>query len=220
MENKDATEKTREKGAARTTMEREEWNARYEGKDLVWSDKANLFVEAELSDAPPGKALVLAAGEGRNAIWLARRGWTVHAVDFSDVAIEKAKKLAAAHPLEGTITFEAADLRGYPFEKEAFDLVTLVYLQIPQSELVPILKGAARSVAPGGELLVIAHDTDNLTHGHGGPQSPKVLYNAQQVVAALDGELSILKAQRVERPVETEDGTKIALDCLVRAKRA
>ncbi|TCS62953.1 class I SAM-dependent methyltransferase [Varunaivibrio sulfuroxidans] len=204
---------------AAPAMDREGWNRRYATKELIWTGAANRFLEAEAADLPPGRALDLAAGEGRNAIWLAERGWTVSAVDFSDVAIKKAEKLAAERKVADKIAFQAADLRSYTFEKNHFDLVALIYLQIPQEELIPILERAVQAVTPGGVFLVIAHDSENLKHGYGGPQNPDMLYTAQQVATAVDGAVRIEKAQRVERPVETDDGVKIAIDCLVRGIR-
>ena len=75
-------------------MDREQWNRRYAEKAFVWTVEPNQFVVAETEGLTPGRAVDLAAGEGRNAIWLAERGWKVTAVDYSDVAIEKGKKLA------------------------------------------------------------------------------------------------------------------------------
>jgi hypothetical protein len=66
---------------------------------------------------------------------------------------------------------------------------------------------------------LVGHDSENLLHGYGGPQRADMLYTAEQVVAALGNELVIEKAGRIERPVETPDGIRVALDCLVRAKR-
>lgn len=200
-------------------MEREDWNSRYATQELIWTGKANRFLTAEAASLPHGRALDLAAGEGRNAVWLAEQGWTVRAVDFSDVAIEKGKQLAAARGVADKVDFQVADLRHFEPGVHAFDLVALIYLQIPQAELVPILVRAARAVAPGGTFLLVAHDSANRTHGYGGPQSPEVLYTAEQVVAALGHELVVEKAGTVERPVETDAGTKIAIDCLVRARR-
>jgi len=77
-------------------VDRHDWDARYAETELVWSAEPNRFVETELAALAPGRALDLAAGEGRNAIWLATRGWTVTVVDFSRVALEKASNLAAA----------------------------------------------------------------------------------------------------------------------------
>jgi SAM-dependent methyltransferase len=201
-------------------MDREDWNRRYAVKEFIWTIDANRFLAEEAATLPPGAALDLAAGEGRNAIWLAERGWLVRAVDFSDVAIDKGRRLAAARNLADKIDFHVADLRGYQPEARRFDLVALLYLQIPQVELVPILVRAARAVAPGGTFLLVAHDSANLTQGYGGPQQAAVLYTAEQVVAALNGELQIEKASSVERPVATDQGTKVAIDCLVRARRA
>ena len=201
-------------------MQREDWDRRYADKDFVWTVDANRFVTAEVGALPPGRALDLATGEGRNAVWLAENGWTVRAVDFSGVAIEKGRRLAGARNVADRIEFVVADLNDHPFEAEHFDLVLLNYLQLPQGELVPIIQRAARSVAQGGTYLLVAHDAANLEHGYGGPQHPSVLYTAQQVVAALGDELDIEKAGTVERPVETDDGVKIAIDCLVRARRA
>ena len=200
-------------------MERDDWNRRYAANEFIWTVEANRFLVAEAADLSPGRALDLAAGEGRNAVWLAEQGWAVRAVDFSHVAIEKGRRLAAARTVADRIDFQVADLRGCTPEVHRFDLVALIYLQMPMAELAPILVRAARAVAPGGTFLLVGHDPANLEHGHGGPRDPGILYTAEQVVAALDGELEIEKAHRVERPVETDGGVRTALDCLVRGKR-
>ncbi len=75
------------------------------------------------------------------------------------------------------------------------------------------------AVVPGGTFLVVGHDPANPEHGHGGPRGPGVLCTAEQVVAAPGGETLVEKAGRVERPVETKGGVKVAIDCLVRGKR-
>lgn len=206
-------------GTTLRPMEREDWNQRYAAQGFIWTVDANLFLVAEAASLAPGSALDLAAGEGRNAVWLAEQGWAVNAVDFSDVAMEKGKRLAAARKVSDKIDFRGADLRSYQPEVHRFDLVTLIYLQIPQADLAPIIARAARAVASGGTFLLVAHDSANLAHGYGGPRHPAMLYTAEEVVAALGGELTIEKASRVERAVETADGTRIALDCLVRGKR-
>ncbi|WP_454629279.1 SAM-dependent methyltransferase [Bradyrhizobium cenepequi] len=200
-------------------MTREAWNRRYAGKEFIWTANPSSFFTAEAANLLSGRALDLAAGEGRNAVWLAERGWVVTAIDFADVAIDKAKDLAAARKVTDKIDFQVADLRDYEPDVHRFDLVAVMYLQIPQAELAPILVRAARAVAPGGTFLLVAHDSANLTSGYGGPQDPDVLYTAEQVVAALGGELEIEKASCVERVVETGDGAKVAIDCLVRGKR-
>lgn len=201
------------------TLEREDWNRRYAAEEFIWTVDANQFLVEELRSLAPGRALDLAAGEGRNAVWLAEQGWTVQAVDLSDVAVEKGKRLATARKVSDAIEFRQADLRNYEPEENRFDLVVLVYLQIPQLDLVPILKRAAKAVAPGGTFLLVAHDSTNLNHGYGGPQHPTLLYTAEQVVEAMGSELEIEKAGRVYRPIKSNAGGHVAIDCLVRAKR-
>ncbi|TFW03191.1 class I SAM-dependent methyltransferase [Oxalobacteraceae bacterium OM1] len=200
-------------------MEREDWNQRYAAQEFVWTVDANRFLIAETENLAPGTALDLGTGEGRNAVWLAERGWTVHALDFSDVALDKGKRLAAARNVDGRVHFVEVDLRRYSHAGPRFDLVALIYLQMPQSELEPIIEQAAKAVAPGGTFLLVAHDSMNLAHGFGGPKNPAMLYTAEDVVAALGNELVIEKAGRVDRPVKTADGTQVAIDCLVRATR-
>jgi len=201
------------------TLEREDWNRRYAAEEFIWTVDANQFLVEELRSLAPGRALDLATGEGRNAVWLAEQGWTVQAVDLSDVAVEKGKRLATMRKVSDVIEFRQADLRTYEPEENRFDLVVLVYLQIPQLDLVPILKRAAKAVAPGGTFLLVAHDSTNLKHGYGGPQHPTLLYTAEQVVEAMESELEIEKAGRVFRPIKSNAGAQVAIDCLVRAKR-
>lgn len=167
----------------------------------------------------PGRALDLAAGECRNAVWLARQGWSVQAVDFAEQALQKGGRLAQSNGVAERNRLLAADLNDFIPTEQAFDLVTLIYLQLPWNELAPIIQRAARAVAPGGTLLLVAHHTLNLTQGYGGPRHAEVLYSAEQVVALLAAELLIERAEQLPRPVITADGTRHAIDCLVCAKR-
>ena len=105
-------------------MDAADWDARYAAADLVWSATPNQFVEAECADLPPGRAVDLAAGEGRNAIWLARRGWQVTAVDFSAVALGKGRRLAGDTEVDWVVG-DATTWSG-----EGFDLALLIYLHL------------------------------------------------------------------------------------------
>lgn len=195
------------------------WDRRYAGEELVWTAEANRFLVQEVAGLVPGKALDLAAGEGRNAVWLAQQGWTVDAVDFSSVGLEKARALARARQVENRLAVTVADLREFTPPPEHYDLVVMVYVQMAFADLGPAIARAARAVAPGGRFVLIAHDASNLAHGFGGPQKAEMLYNAQQVVEALGSELTPEHAGQVWRRVETGSGTRLAIDCLVRAIR-
>ena len=197
-------------------MDRHEWDERYRTRELVWTAEPNRFLVAEVAGLGPGRALDFAAGEGRNAVWLAGRGWRVTAVDYSEIGMAKARELADARGVEvETVVADATrPLPGAP----QFDLVVVAYLQLPEPDRGAALRNAAAAVAPGGTLLVIAHDESNLEVGYGGPQDPRVLTSPAAVAAALDG-FEVQKAERVERVVETADGPRVALDHVVRARR-
>lgn len=197
-------------------MGSEEWDRRYAGTELIWAAEPNRFVEAELRDLPPGRALDIAAGEGRNAIWLAGLGWQVTAVDFSAVGLDKGRQLAASRGV--SVDWVHADVLGYQPDAAAFQLVLVAYLQLRAAELSGVLRGAVRALAPGGTLLVIGHDVDNLTEGAGGPQDPAVLYTPGLITSSLDG-LTVLRATQVRRPLLHGDTGQQAVDTLVRAVR-
>jgi SAM-dependent methyltransferase len=195
-------------------VKRDRWNRKYDSEELLWSETPNRFLVAEAEGLPAGRALDLACGEGRNAIWLAGRGWAVTAVDFAEIALAKAARRAE----EGGVQVELvnADLLDWVPDERAFDLVLVFYLQLPAAELRTVLGRAAAAVAPGGTFLLVGHDLRNLAEGHGGPSEPAVLYTPDDVVAALP-ELEIEKAERVFRPVEGAE--RPAIDALVRATR-
>ena len=73
-------------------MDAREWDEKYSEKPLLWSADPNQFVAEEVSRLRPGKALDLACGEGRNAVWMAEQGWDVTGIDFSGVAINRARR--------------------------------------------------------------------------------------------------------------------------------
>lgn len=198
-------------------MTSSDWDRRYDTPDLIWSGEPNRFLREEAEGLAPGRALDLACGEGRNATWLARRGWEVTAVDFSGVALAKAGRLAAGHNV--SVRLVEADLSEYVPERGSADLVVILYLHVDPELRARVLARADDALAPGGVLLVVAHDLLNLTEGHGGPQDPTVLTTPEAVAAELPG-LAIERAERVHRTVSTADGDVQAIDTLVRAARA
>jgi SAM-dependent methyltransferase len=200
-------------------VDSQRWDARYSGDEFERSMHPNRFVAAELDGVPPGRALDLAAGEGRNSVWLAERGWRVTAVDFSRVGLDSGRELSAAHGVDdGQVDWVVADLSAYSPARSAFDLVLVAYLQVGSALRARVLAGAAAALVPGGTLLVVGHDLANLTEGVGGPSSPEVLYTPQAITAALPG-LRIIRAERVRRRVERDGAQATAVDTLVRAER-
>ena len=198
-------------------MDASSWDERYREQELVWSAGPNAVVERELADHPPGRALDLAAGEGRNALWLAERGFEVEAVEFSPVAIDKARQLADHRGVSLTLTL--GDLTA-PLDLAPADVVLIAYLHLPRTTEREVLRRAAAWVAPGGTLLLIAHARRNLVDGVGGPQDPELLPTPEELVASLTGTgLGIERAEEVIRTVEVGGEERTAIDVLVRAQR-
>lgn len=210
------TEHKRPEASVRGGFAREDWNARYASSELLWTAEPNRRFASEVEDLEPGRALDLACGEGRNAVWLAERGWRTTGVDFSDVALAKAERLAASRGVE--VDWVHADVLEHEPERGAFDLVAVLYLQLPHEQLAEVLRTSVGALAPGGTLVVLGHDTTNLTHGHGGPRDASVLFTPEDVVAHLEG-LVVERAEKVPRTVVLEDGEATAIDALVRARR-
>jgi SAM-dependent methyltransferase len=137
-------------------------------------------------------------------------------VDFSAAGLARAARLAAERGV--SVDWVQADLLDYEPAPGGYDLVLIAYLQLPSACLARVFRAAAAAVAPGGTLLVIGHDRDNIARGHGGPQDPDRLYTPETVTAELDG-LAIRRAERVPRPVRAPEGERTAIDTLVRAER-
>jgi SAM-dependent methyltransferase len=199
-------------------VDRTAWNERYGTEELIWKADPNRFVVEEVDALWPGRALDVACGEGRNAIWLATKGWQATGVDFSAAGLAKARRLADERGVH--VTWIEADLTEWEPEPAAYDLVLLAYLQLPGAARSLVHRRMAAGLAPGGTLLVVAHDSTNLTDGYGGPSSPEVLFSPDDVLEDLAGlGLEVQRASRVGRAVATPEGERTAIDALVRVRR-
>ena len=190
-------------------MDAQAWDARYAERQQ-WSGEPNALVAELLADALPGTAVDLAAGEGRHALWLAGRGWRVTAVDFSAAGLARGRERPGADRVE----WVTADVLAWPGPVEPVDLVLVAYLHLPPPDLEDLLTRAVGWLRPGGRLLVLGHDVDNVEHGVGGPQEPAILHSVARLapVAAL---LDVDRLAQVTR--ETPAGT--ALDTLLSGRR-
>jgi SAM-dependent methyltransferase len=196
-------------------MNSQDWDERYREKKLVWSAGPNQFLVQEVAGMKPGRALDLACGEGRNAIWLRQEGWTVTASDYSAVAIDKARDRCDELGLQ--IDLQVRDATA-PLDGR-FDLIAIFYLHLPREENKRVLEHACAALAPGGTLLYVGHDQRNIEEGVGGPQDPSILYGPEEIRGLL-GDLHVDRAETVRRPVEKEGQPQYALDILVRAHAA
>jgi SAM-dependent methyltransferase len=204
------------RGTASGTSSSDAWNARYAeaaaSDSSVWSLESNAFVAHVVADFAPGTAVDLACGEGRNALWLAQRGWQVTAVDFSAVAIQTGRQRAVHLGLE--VDWVVADATDW-VPSALVDLIVVAYLQLPAAELASVIATCAGSLEPGGMLVLISHDLDNIARGVGGPQNPAVLTSVAALREAA-GDLEIERCEQLLRPV----GDAHAIDTVLVARRS
>jgi len=133
------------------------WEGYYRERERVCSGRANPVLVDVVGSLPPGAALDLGCGEGGDAIWLARQGWRVTAVDVSATALDRAAADAATAGVAERIDFRQHDL-AVTFPSGAFDLVSAQYLHSPiEFPRERVLRAAAQAMAPGGLLLVVTH---------------------------------------------------------------
>jgi SAM-dependent methyltransferase len=152
----------------------------------------------------------LAAGEGRHALWLAARGWRVTAVDFSSVGLRRGR----SQPGADRIVWEAADVTTWTAPEGSLDLVLVAYLHLPEDATVSVLTRAVGWLRPGGRLLVLGHDVDNLTAGTGGPREPALLHSVGRLTPVAD----LLTVDRLEQ-VRRTTPAGVALDTLLWGRR-
>jgi len=196
-----------------TEDRRAHWDARHAAHEPIELIEVDPSLDEEIAGLAPGRALDLGTGDGRNAVWLARRGWRVTGVDFSSVGLERARTRARVAGV--TVDWELADLLKWRPPARAFDLVVLFFIHLAADERRAVHQTAVEAVAPGGTLLIVGHDRSNLIAGTGGPQDPAVLFTAAEVASELPG-LTIRRAEAVRRPVA---GDRWRIDAVVRAVR-
>ncbi|WP_448620794.1 class I SAM-dependent methyltransferase [Geodermatophilus sp. URMC 65] len=190
-------------------MQAADWDARY-AEQQQWSAEPNALVAELLRDLPPGAAVDLAAGEGRHALWLAGLGWRVTAVDFSATGLARGR----SRPGADRVTWVTADVLEWDTPPGSLDLVLVAYLHLPEAETTALLRRAVGWLRPGGRLLVLGHDADNVVHGVGGPQDPAILHSVRRLAPVAEL-LDVDRLEQVRR--QTPAGT--ALDTLLLGRR-
>lgn len=154
------------------------WNARYATEAYIFGTAPNAFLASQAALVRPGmRALAVADGEGRNGVWLAEQGASVHAVDVSPAALEKARKLAAARGV--ALETELADVLDWQWPEAAYDLVAAIFIQFaPPPERDRMIAGIRRTLRPGGILILQGYTPKQLEYGTGGPPSAANMYTS------------------------------------------
>ncbi|ASQ95739.1 class I SAM-dependent methyltransferase [Streptomyces sp. 11-1-2] len=198
-------------------MDTQFWDDLYRSRDQLFSGAPNGVLVTEVTDLPPGQALDVGCGEGADALWLARRGWQVTAVDISRAALERA--VAAATDVEGRVAWTRADLTGTPPPAAAFDLVSVQYFPLAHQPDHTALRGLLDAVAPGGTLLFATHALADLSPDPEQGFDPGDYYQPDEIAGLLDDDWTVLVNETRPRTAPAPAGTHHTRDTVLRARR-
>jgi len=201
----------------------EAWDERYRSRDALWSGNPNPHLVAEAGELLPGHALDVGAGEGADAIWLASRGWHVIAVDLSTVALERACAHAdkAGPDIAARIDWVHKDVTCWDPGPSRYDLVSVQYMHLPPAPRQAMVERLARSVAPGGSLLMVGHHPTDLQTTVPRPNMPELFFTGDDIAAELDpGQWTIITNAAPGRIVDDPEGNAVTVhDTVLRAMR-
>lgn len=198
-------------------MDAQFWDDRYRSREQLFSGTPNGVLVTEATDLPPGQALDVGCGEGADALWLARRGWQVTAVDISGVALQRAASIAA--DIAGRVAWTCADLTTTPPPAGAFDLVSVQYFPLPHQPNHTALRRLLSAVAPGGTLLIASHDPADLPLRHEHGHDPNDYYQPDDIGRLLDDNWTVLVNETRPRTAPAPVGTHHTHDTVLRAQR-
>ncbi|GHH57028.1 SAM-dependent methyltransferase [Streptomyces umbrinus] len=198
-------------------MDAQFWNEMYRSRDQVFSGNPNGVLVTEVTGLPPGQALDVGCGEGADALWLARHGWQVTAVDISTTALQRAA--AAAVDSEGRVAWTRADLTITPPPADAFDLVSVQYFPLSLQPDHAALRGLLNAVAPGGTLLFASHDLADLSPRPEQGFDPGDYYQPDDIAKLLDHDWTVLINETRPRTAPAPAGTHHTHDTVLRAQR-
>lgn len=161
------------------------WNERYSEPEFVYGTEPNQFFAEQLKSLEPGKIILPADGEGRNAVYAALKGWEVQAVDYSETGKEKALELASKKGVE--INYDLGDLSEYEFGKEKYDATAFIYVHLPRSIIKGVYSNIIESLKPGAKIIVEVYSVNQLGRNSGGPKDERVLYTEDKLRDLLSG---------------------------------
>ncbi len=195
------------------------WDVRYSERDgAMWSGRPNGRLVAEVADLIPGRALDVGCGEGADAIWLARRGWTVTAIDISEVALGRAQE--AAELADATVELVRGDALLTPFRCRSFDLVSMQYPALPKVAGEAAVRRLLDTVHPGGLLLAVYHDLDDehCEHMKSKGVDPADYVGADDLGRLLGDDFTV-ELYGVKPRIDPPPGTPHIADIVLRARR-
>jgi SAM-dependent methyltransferase len=174
------------------------WDQRYSSDEYAYGKEPNQFLEENYEAIPKGMALSLAEGEGRNAVFLAKQGYSVTAVDGSAVGLRKAEKLAKENGVH--INLVHADLAEYEIGENCWDGIVSIFCPLLSAQRKLMHKKVIAGLKPGGVFLVEAYTPDQLRYGTGGGNSADAMTSKESLIHDLEG-LKFIRLAELERSV-------------------
>ena len=179
------------------------WDGRYSSGDYLYGTEPNDFLVGQLAGIAPGRALCIAEGEGRNAVYLAGLGFEVTAVDQSPKGGLKTRALAAERGVEVEVV--TSDLAEYDLGADRWDLIISIFAHLPPEVRTDLFMRLPRSLAPGGTLILEAYRPEQAGRSTGGPPDASRLYDLATLERELVG-LEPILARETERDVSEGRG--------------
>ena len=174
------------------------WDERFSAEEFAYGKDPNQFLRENYEAIPKGRVLSLAEGEGRNAVFLAKQGYAVTAVDGSEVGLRKAEILARENGVE--IDFVHADLAEYELGENRWDGIVSIFCPLPSALRKQVHKKVLAGLKPGGVFLLEAYTPDQLKYGTGGGSSADTMTSKESLILDLKG-LKFIHLIELERNV-------------------
>lgn len=163
---------------------KEFWNERYASESYIYGKEANRFFKNQIDKLNPGRLLLPAEGEGRNAVYAAQKGWDVTAFDYSEQARKKALNLAASAGVH--IHYEICAAEEWAARESHFDAAALIFVHLPPETYEQLFEKIMLSLRSGGKLIIEGYSVDQLGRDSGGPKDPDLLYDAKRLKSLLE----------------------------------
>ena len=181
--------------------ELERWNRRFSAPGYVFGAEPNRFLASRKAWLKKGESILCVAdGEGRNSVWLAEQGLDVTAFDFSPVAVEKARRLAAERGVR--VRYEVADVYSWTWPQAAFDVVAAIFVQFADPAMREFMFARmVRALKPGGLLLLEGYTPKQLEYRTGGPSQVENLYTEPMLREAFR-DMEIVELREYEADLE------------------
>lgn len=159
---------------------KEQWNQRYSQQEYKYGKEPNRFLKEELDKLKPGRILFIGEGEGRNAVYAAKEGWIIDAVDYSEAGKQKADKLADEAGVK--INYEISDFENFQPKDNQYDAAGIIFIHLEDGIKSKLFQRVIKSLKPGGKIIFECFEKDQINFNSGGPKESRLLYSLEEIV--------------------------------------